>query len=142
MKKLTSIIVPLLLFSIYASAQEKKGEKNPIDERMAKCLSIDSNMTTLGMNNCVYAARDEWDKELNKYYKLLMDSISADEKAKLKEAQRSWILYRDNETKFSYTLYGNMDGTMWTNVSAMRSLEIIKQRALELKVYYEEHKFK
>ena len=104
-------------------------------------MSIDSNMTTAGMNNCTNIATDEWDKEMNKYYKLLIDSLNNNEKEKLKEAQRQWLTYRDKELIFSYEMYGNKDGTMWTNVSTGRHLEIVKQRAIELKAYYELHKF-
>lgn len=141
MRQITLIGQFLFLLTVFSFGQDDPKEKNPIDIRLEKCMSIDSNMSTAGMNNCVNIATDEWDKEMNKYYKLLMDSLNVDEKSKLKEAQRQWLIYRDKELIFSYEMYGNKDGTMWTNVSTGRHLDIIKQRAIELKVYYELHKF-
>jgi uncharacterized protein YecT (DUF1311 family) len=129
-------IFPLLTFG-----QDIKEQKNPIDIRLEHCLSLDSNMTTIGMNECTRLATEEWEKELNKYYKLLFNCLSNDEKVKLKEAQRQWLMYREKEIAFSIEMYGNKDGTMWTNVSSARILEIVKQRTIELKEYFELQKY-
>ncbi|MFN0187506.1 MAG: lysozyme inhibitor LprI family protein, partial [Bacteroidia bacterium] len=112
-------------------------EMHPIDIKREKCHSIDSNQTTAGMIGCEYIANEEWDIEMNKYYKLLMDTLKADEKLKLKAAQKVWLNYRDRENEFSSSMYYNMQGTMWHVVSAGRSCEIVKQRAIELKVYFD-----
>jgi uncharacterized protein YecT (DUF1311 family) len=131
----------LIFFSLLAiqtfGQKNQSSEKHPIDIRLETCHAIDSNQTTYGMMNCEATARDEWDKEMNKYYKLLMDTLQKDEKAKLKSAQISWLCYRDNERDFSGTMYYNMQGTMWRITAAGRSCEIVRQRALELKEYYD-----
>ena len=117
--------------------QTNKILKHPIDIKLEKCLSVDSNQTTSGMIQCSSIAENEWDKELNKYYKLLIDKLNSDEKQKLKNTQRYWLIYRDNELSFSGTMYYNMEGTMWRVTAAGRSCDLIKQRALELKNYYD-----
>ena len=126
----------LLLTSPLVS-QTNKAIKHPIDIKLEKCLSIDSNQTTLGMIQCSSIAENEWDKELNKYYNLLLTKLNVDEKQKLKNTQRYWLIYRDNELSFSGTMYYNMEGTMWRVAAAGRSCDIVKERALELKNYYD-----
>jgi uncharacterized protein YecT (DUF1311 family) len=139
--KMTRQTISLIIFTlitIQTFGQENQSkEKHPIDIRLEKCHAIDTNQTTYGMMNCEAIARDEWDKEMNKYYKLLMDTLQKDEKAKLKTAQISWLSYRDKERDFSGTMYYNMQGTMWRVAAAGRSCDIVRQRALELKEYYD-----
>ena len=89
------------------------------------------------MIQCSSIAENEWDKELNKYYNLLLTKLNVDEKQKLKNTQRYWLIYRDNELSFSGTMYYNMEGTMWRVAAAGRSCDIVKERALELKNYYD-----
>lgn len=89
------------------------------------------------MMQCETTAQKEWDDEMNKYYKLLMDTLSSEEKEKLKIVQRKWIEYRDKELEFSWSMYDNMQGTMWRIVGAGRACNIVKQRALELKSYFD-----
>ncbi|MBL7884247.1 MAG: DUF1311 domain-containing protein [Bacteroidia bacterium] len=127
-----------ILFSMCIFAQDEQlKQKHAIDVRLEACYAIDSNQTTFGMINCEAIARDEWDKELNKYYKLLMATLQPLEKTKLKSAQLAWISYRDKELNFSGAMYYGMQGTMYHVMAAARSCDIVKQRALELKSYYE-----
>jgi uncharacterized protein YecT (DUF1311 family) len=122
----------LFFLSIYGQEQHK------IEKELDACLAIDSNQSTAGMNRCVYLATEQWDKELNKYYGLLMGSLDSAGQHDLREAQRQWIVYRDKEFKFILTLYyGQMQGTMWTNVASMSRLKVVKQRAIELRSHYE-----
>jgi len=111
--------------------------KSPIDVTLDQCLSVDSNQSTMGMVQCVGEAQGEWDKELNRVYKKLMGVLSAEEKEVLKNAQRKWLEYRDLEFTFTSTLHGNMDGTIHRIENADRCLAIVRQRALDLKSYYD-----
>ncbi len=122
---------------LIAFGQNNQTDKHPIDIKREKCLELDSNQTTYGMMQCEAIAREEWDKEMNKYYKLLMETLTMEEKEKLKIAQRQWLSFRDMELDFSGTMYYNMEGTMWRIVAAGRSCDIVKERALELKGYYD-----
>ena len=136
-------ILILTLFFVSMHGQTNNAEdKHPIDIRLENCHSIDSNQTTYGMMNCEAVARDEWDKEMNKYYKLLMDTLPTEEKTKLKTAQIAWLSYREKEREFSSTMYYNMLGTMYRVTAAGRSCDIVRQRALELKAYYDTFTFK
>ena len=130
-KQLIAIILLIVLFQcVFVRAEE-----HPIDINLGKCIEKDS--TTAGMNNCTTEACKQWDVEMNKYYKLLMGILSKEEKQQLKDAQIAWLEYRDLETKFRINTFLNMQGTMYTTMALAEKLDIIKQRALDLKALYD-----
>ncbi len=135
---LTILIVSLSLFVV---GQEKSEEKHPIDVKFENCLDNDSNYTTAGMVNCSEIAEKDWDKELNRYYKLLMGVLEEDAKAKLQKSQIKWIEYRDLEFEFSGQMYADMQGTMWILEAYGRRIDFLKTRVLELKSYFESYTF-
>ncbi|MEO8149637.1 MAG: lysozyme inhibitor LprI family protein [Bacteroidia bacterium] len=137
MKQIISTLFLIFFLIIKIYGQDKVTEKYPIDIKLEKCLSIDSNYTTLGMVNCTLVALDEWDKEMNKYYKLLIGKLNEDEKEKLKNSQKEWLAFRDKEIEFSNLLYDNMQGTMWHISMAMTKLDLTKQRSINLKIYFD-----
>lgn len=121
--------------SICLFAQSESDDKHPIDVKLDNC--IDEDGSTSGLNMCLTTAAGEWDKELNKYYKLLQTSLSAEQKTVLQDVQRSWIAFKDKEIKLINVTYGGMDGTMWTYVANRAIMEITRKRALDLKHLYE-----
>jgi uncharacterized protein YecT (DUF1311 family) len=131
------ILMPLflILFTFLSVLGQTEMDKDTIDVQLAECLDSTENQTTYGMIQCSIRAGEAWDMELNKYYQLLMQTLSADEKGKLINSQKKWIIYRDSEIEFARTIYNNQQGTMWRIVSADRQTEITKLRALELKQY-------
>ena len=135
MKHLTILFLTWIL-AVNAYGQAEMAE-HIIDKRLRECLDSTENQTTIGMTGCSIRAGEEWDKELNKNYNLLISKLSVDEKEKLKNAQRSWILYRDKELEFASTMYIDLQGTMWRIVLADRQTELTRQRALDLKAYYD-----
>jgi uncharacterized protein YecT (DUF1311 family) len=116
---------------------QKETEEHIIDKHLRECLDSTENQTTVGMSGCAIRAGKEWDQELNNNYNLLISKLSVDEKEKLKSSQRNWILYRDKEMEFARTMYIKLQGTMWRIVLADRQTELTRQRALELKAYYD-----
>jgi uncharacterized protein YecT (DUF1311 family) len=84
MKQLFLPFLVVITFSDFTYGQTGKlGReiKHPIDQRLADCLDVSENQITMGMVNCAQKAEDEWDKELNKYYKLLMGVLSVQKKS-------------------------------------------------------------
>jgi len=133
----------LLIFLIVLSTSfcstvlgQENSDTDIIDKNLNACLDSSQNYTTYGMTQCEVRAEDAWSKELNKYYKLLMQTLTEDEKQKLKISQKNWLVYRDSENTFSSTIYNHMEGTMWGTAKIMAGLELIKHRTLELKGYY------
>lgn len=129
-----TIILLLIVASLSAFAQESQ---HPIDVAYDKCLSSAEGQTTSGSIECARAAGVKWDAELNKNYKLLIGLLSPEEQAKLRASQRSWIAFRDSEIEYVNALYGGMRGSMWYSAAADRATNITRQRALELKHYYD-----
>ena len=118
--------------SLYS--QPKKTEYK-IDTILSKCL--DKNQTTVGMNDCLVKSQELWDKELNKYYKLLNSKLDSAGQRKLKEAQKQWLNFRDKEIQLISDAYGKRDGTMWIIVTADKINQLVRQRAVDMIEYYE-----
>ena len=136
MKKIVIILLATVTYSVALFSQETEV-KHPIEEKLSKCL--DDSITTVGMCNCLTEAAKAWDKELNKYYKLLKDELDESGQLLLREAQRKWITYRDNEIKFINYYYSEVKvGTMYSMFAEDRKKEIVRERAEELQEYYEE----
>lgn len=119
------------------SFSQSKAYDHPIDLTLENCQALSEDQSVGSMIDCEYAARIAWDKEMNKYYKLLIEVLKPAEKKMFKESQRDWLLYRDNEMNFASAFYKHMDGLSWLLVHAKRLTAIAKQRALELEEYYE-----
>lgn len=135
------IIIPItfLLISLYSYSQT---DVHPIDIRNSQCHDIDTNQNTYGMIQCEAVARDEWFIEMNKYYDLLLDTLSEETGALLKSSQDAWDNYNLKEHTFSSSMYySDMQGTMWRVVNAQRVKDIVRTRALELKDYYDSYIF-
>lgn len=115
-----------------------KADSNIIDRDLKACLDSETNETTVGMVYCATEAESRWDAEMNKYYKLLQKTLRPDEMAKLKASQIKWLEFRDAEFSTANKIYDDMQGTMWRIVSVDTDMEIVKQRALELKSYYDD----
>lgn len=134
MKRHFFIIGLAILSSSLTSFGQQKGSSYPIDKKLQSC--IESNGSTMGMVECTQKAQNEWDKELNKYYKLLLGKLDASDQQFLRESQRQWLAYKEKETKFYMRVYGKQEGSMWSNVIADKALQITRQRAIELMDYY------
>jgi len=128
-------ILTILFLTTFLFLHGQTEKKHPIDVELQKCLDTKENYTTLAMTECIVKAADSWDIELNKNYKILLGLLTEEQKEKLKESQRPWIKYRDNELDFSRSFYTQMQGTMWIPVAARTRLNLTKQRAEELSDY-------
>ena len=146
MKKLIClpILTGFLLVAISSTtfAQDTEKEKNPIDIRLDNCLNADSNYANINLVKCEIKALEEWDAELNKTYKEFKDALDPSLQENLRDAQRKWVTYKESETQFMDAMYEKMEGTMWQIVIVDRQKEVIRQRAIELKNYYDTWQYK
>lgn len=110
-------------------------EKDPIDLRQEECIA--KNSTTVGMIKCTIQAREAWDKELNVVYNKLMGRLKPKGKEALKQSQRQWIKYRDDQFQFIGTFYDGFEGTMWKPLRVEAITEIVKERTIRLRSYLE-----
>lgn len=110
-------------------------ETHPINKAEQKCL--DKSQSTADMLKCTNKAYDAWDKEMNKYYNLLMKKLPVKQKSELLKAQKTWLAFRDNNQKFITTsIWNGKQGTMYLPIASGENMEVVKQRALQLKSYY------
>ena len=131
------IITLLVIFSSSAYA----AKEHPIDLTMSKCLKNKANHTTAGMSQCVNNAAIEWDKELNRVYKLLKSELNEEGKKAFTLSQRQWIKQRDLEFKFLTKMYyrQRFSGSMYSNMHNMDVLNVVKSRVLMLTKYLNRH---
>lgn len=104
-----------------------------INERMQ--MIREKDYSTQGMINMAYEVETEYDKMLNKYYKILMNKLSDVDKESLKRAQQNWIKFRDSERNLNDVLSKDDytgGGTMHSIICADYRLEITKKRVAEL----------
>lgn len=140
MRKTFFTVFILLALSVTASAQDTKGDKHPIDVFLSECT--DSNWSTMGMIQCTDEASKKWDEEMNLYYNKLMNMLDEDAKEKLRASQREWVKFRDLEyesigSMYSYIYKKAGGGTMYSLLSVGASMDVVKQRALDLKDKYD-----
>jgi len=121
----------VILFYMCAISFAQEPAKHAIDKALDVCL--DKNSSTAGMTNCIGEAYGKWDKELNRLYAELMKRLGADGKITLKEAQVQWLKFRDAEFKLLDGIYDKLEGTMYIPMRADSRMQIVKNRALELK---------
>ncbi|MDF2830924.1 lysozyme inhibitor LprI family protein [Chryseobacterium indoltheticum] len=135
MKNTLILLIVFLSNSLFS--QNKSLQENFIDIEESKCFGK-QDISNAEMRECTIIARESWDKELNKYYKLLLTKLPKDAFEILKASQKEWIIYRDKEFKFITKFYFEVkEGTMWYNIAENKKKEIVKNRALELQMYFE-----
>ncbi|HOT74269.1 MAG TPA: DUF1311 domain-containing protein [Candidatus Wallbacteria bacterium] len=137
---LAAIILSAFIIINYkapAFAGESETPKHEIDIFVEKAM--DKDPSTAGMIAATEEGEKKWDAELNKYYKLLMGAVDKESQAALKKAQLAWITFRDAEFEMIATLYSKKEGTMYRVIAAGARMEVVKKRALDLKLLYDEH---
>src|SRR4030081_3905031 len=131
MAKIILTLFSGFLLATVSIAQEPA--QHPIDKALEAC--IDKNGSTAGMGEGTDKAYAAWDKELNKNYGELMRTLKPSQKEALRLAQLEWIKYRDLDFKLIDSLYDTMQGTMYIPMRVDARMEVVKQRAQELKGY-------
>lgn len=137
MKNLIILTILCLVFTSGALGQPTQEKTHPIDSLYKACLDSSQNQNTWGKTHCATQARDAWDKETSRYLKLLGEMLTSEENNTLQHNQQQWIAYRDKEVALASTLYGKLSDMKWRSEAFVRQYEILKQRALDLKAYYE-----
>lgn len=132
---MTRLCLLLLLLSSASVVCAQEQSAHPIDKALDACIEKDGS--TAGMIQCTDKAYMAWDRELNKNYGDLMRRLKGSQQAALKAAQIQWLKYRDSEFKLIDTIYDNLQGTMYLPMRISERLEIVKQRALNLRNYVE-----
>ncbi|MCL2651218.1 MAG: DUF1311 domain-containing protein [Candidatus Azobacteroides sp.] len=101
---------------------------------------LDKDDSTFGMLEANKTLEIEYDKLLNKYYKILYNKLDENGKKALKETQLNWIKFRDAEKNFVAELRRNTldkmgGGTIWGVIYGNLSAQITRERVFVLYNY-------
>ena len=127
------LYLALLLFTTCGSLYAEPQKKDPIDIAMDKAM--EDNPSTAGMVQAATQADEKWQKEIDRALTKLKKEMTTEQWKALQASQQAWRAYRDKEIKTQDALYGAMQGTMWSPVSASKRMELNKERALLLRGY-------
>jgi uncharacterized protein YecT (DUF1311 family) len=96
-----------------AMAQPVFADDNGLSQTFSTCMD-QPNGSTASMIECMGAETERQDVRLNKAYKDMMGSLTAERNKQLQEVQRLWLKYR----KASCDFYYDPDGGTLARVSA------------------------
>jgi len=113
--------------------------KHPIDKTLGECMD-NSKCITLKMNDCLAEAYKKWEAEIDKYYKLLMDTLPGGAGITLEKSQSAWMNFRDLESGAIPDIYIGIIGSFRGPTFLEHKMDILKARAEELKAYYDNTK--
>ena len=138
MKKLLLIAGLLVIGAVtFAGNYENElTERMKVEEEKAQS-AWDSGVRA-DMINASVNLDDEWEKELNKVYDLILKKLPAKEKTKFKAEQQKWKQDTKIKLKKAYDKYVVEEGErMAGELAASDSLEETKDRALKLAKMYD-----
>lgn len=119
----------------YASEAEVEFAVDTFSISFCEDMLIKDDCSKMGMVQAIYAAAEDYDVLLNKYYQKLRNSLNSNGKSALLKAQKAWLAFRDADDELSGAAMPP-DGSMWRVVHASNHQERIKQRVIQLFNYY------
>lgn len=114
----------------------KKNLKSRMEKIEKKYQDLIDNGTTDSMLSDTESLTNEWDRELNIVYNLVLDQLNSSEKEKVKKQQRQWLKLR--ETKVSEAENDEEDPKMALFEAAGTKLDMTKERTLKLAEMFDE----
>ena len=104
---------------------------DPIDAKI-KALS-EKDPSTHGRIRAMDEGYKLWDAELNRVYRETLTAMHPADRAALVSAQKAWLVFRDREFSLQSALLNRLRGTMYGPIRIARRMEIVRQRALQLR---------
>lgn len=114
----------------------EKNLKSRMKKIEEKYQDLIDNGTTDSMLSDTESLTDEWDRELNIVYNLVLDQLNSSEKEKVRVQQRQWLKSRDAKVK--KTENDEEDPKMALFDAAGTKLEMTKERTLKLAEMFDE----
>ena len=135
MKKILLIAGMLLVGAVAFAGKYEDGLKERMKVAEEK-LESKFEGTTADMLNASSELTDEWEKEMNKVYDLILKKLSAKEQSKFKTEQTKWL--NDRKAAIKKALADEEDGPkMAVFGAAGTEYEMTKARVLELAKKYD-----
>lgn len=136
------VLVPLIVSSQNIDYDAIEFEFTADTARIEKQVEnmINNDYTTPGLIEASNYSEQEYDKLLNKYYKILYNALDVDGKKALKATQLNWIKLRDSDKDLVIAMrnqiYDEMGGgTIWGIVAADARADITRRRVIDLYNY-------
>lgn len=135
--KFLGMLVFLLISSISISGQYKNALISRMsDFRNSVFANVDES-NDFQQKEALRKTEEEWDKELNIVYQKIMKVADAVTKNKLRNAQRTWIKFRDSEVEKSYYTNNPNGGSMGILFSLNTAAKLTEERAVQLAEMYD-----
>lgn len=114
----------------------KKNLKSRMSKIEEKYQNLIDNGTTDSMLSDTESLTNEWDRELNIVYNLVLDQLNSSEKEKVRVQQRQWLKSRDAKIKKAEN--DEEDPKMALFDAAGTKLDMTKERTLKLAEIFDE----
>ena len=109
-------------------------DEHPIDVLAHQCLQ--GAITAQELVECYVEELGFWDTEMNRFYGLLMASLSPTQKQAVQTAQREWLRFRDAQRTAASEVF--TEGTMSRITAAIEITNVTKEQARRLARYLAE----
>jgi len=116
---------PLIALALACSASLAQAEEP--SPTYSQCM--DKATSTLAMSACIQAETTLQDARLNRVYKQLMAKLEGARQKTLRDVQRTWIKFRDDNCAFQARL---SEGTVGHLEGGLCVMDLTRERAAEL----------
>ncbi len=133
---MSKILIPiaLLLLACIAPAAPVAA-RDPTAASLARCLDDPAKASTGAQTDCEATATKAYDRRMNMAFAALAKRLPPEARARLRQAQRAWLVFRDAEAKARSALYATRQGTMYVPMEADAETRLTRDRALQLEAY-------
>ncbi|MCL1867720.1 MAG: DUF1311 domain-containing protein [Paludibacter sp.] len=119
-------------------SREFRQDTACVEQKVRDMLNQDDS--TYGMHQANKTLEAEYDKLLNKYYKILYNKLDNNGKKAFQQAQRQWIKFRDSEKELIGEVFQNTynemgGGTIWGVIYGNFAAQITRERVFVLYNY-------
>ncbi|HEX5234180.1 MAG TPA: lysozyme inhibitor LprI family protein [Silvibacterium sp.] len=125
MKRMATILMAIASVIVQAYPQHMNAKDSP-------CRKV---VITADLANCLWTKWHSEDKELNAYYQSVSQHLHGDELTDLRDAENTWISFRQANCKAEKSLYGG--GTAVGPVYNACMEATTRHRVAELKTMYD-----
>lgn len=115
---------------------KKLLEANPLDRDYNLDMWKPENGTTYGMARVKAKYIQLWDQELNVIYQKLLLKLNDEQKGLLVDSQVAWLQHHEKEASFVSKALNKEAGSFFIVQHASASLYDLRDRTLQLMVYY------
>ncbi|WP_339848070.1 lysozyme inhibitor LprI family protein [uncultured Halopseudomonas sp.] len=135
--KTTFFAIVFTAFAPFSYAADRfcdTGRIHPVDAQLEQEMDQNGG-TTVDMREAQSRAHAGWDEELNSVYRELMAILPPQEQLLLRDAQRSWLSFRDTEAEFWWSQSISGGGSLQPIIVTGYGIELLKARVCQLTKY-------